>query len=552
MPTKLIVKYQRPVETLAADRFRNETLIPVENEETIGIVETNADGQNEWDAAHEFIKTDQEIVYAEPDVNTSAAFYPPESLAELAKITEIKYDSYLEDWPAPDKPQVWHIAEKYTGLKAAREEVKGLNDKKKIRIAHFDTGYDEEHLSFPKELINLDLQRNFVEGEDPRNAEDRFSTGMTLQPGHGTGTLSILAGNKMPIAGCTDFDDYVGLEEAIEIVPIRIAKSVLLFKSSAFVEAMHYILDTLNKNEDTKVHVITMSMGGVASRAWADVVNKAYDEGIFIVTAGGNNFFKFPTKRLVFPARFNRVVAACGVSYDLTPYAKPPGQGRFNLMEGNHGPRSLMKTALAAFTPNVPWAIWKQKNLFGIRGDGTSSATPQIAAAAALYYSKYYKDLEKLPEPYMIVEAIRNALFTSATKTINGENLDYRDYFGNGILNAKKALEVPVPDENFLRKQRQKKDKVFLPFLKMIFGIKAVQTPEEELQNRETEMLETELMQLALTDKKIQQLLDKDETDSIIWMEKEQRLQLARLVEQNSQASQTLKQKMKEVIQYVE
>jgi subtilisin family serine protease len=155
-------------------------------------------------------------------------------------------------------------------------------------------------------------------------------------------------------------------------------------------------------------------MGGLASKAWADLVNKAYDQGVFIVTAAGNNYNKLPTRRLVFPARFNRVVAACGATYDYSPYAKPDGEGSFSLMEGNHGPKSLMRTAIAAFTPNVPWAIWKKKDLFGIRGNGTSSATPQIASAAALYYCKHYEALESLPDRYRIVEARRIALFSTA------------------------------------------------------------------------------------------------------------------------------------------
>ncbi|MEO9144171.1 MAG: S8/S53 family peptidase [Ginsengibacter sp.] len=552
MPIKLIVKFDQPIDTVTSKGVRSSSIVPSQTNETIGIVDVAINGEKEWDEAHKYLNKEDNVSFAEPDIDSTLSFFSPEALEAQRKITEIKYDTFINDWPAPDKPEVWHIADNFSGLKAAREEIHGLEDKKKIRIVHLDTGYDEEHLSYPKELINLKLSRSFVEGEDLYNAEDRFSDGMLSNPGHGTGTLSLLAGNKMKIAGCIDFEDYVGLEEAIEIVPIRIAKSVVLFKSAAFVEAMNYIINDLNSNEETKVHVITMSMGGLASRAWADVVNKAYDQGIFMVTAAGNNFLKLPTNRLIFPARFNRVVAACGVTYDLSPYVKPLGHGGLHLMEGNHGPRSLMKTALAAFTPNVPWAIWKQKSLFGIRGDGTSSATPQIAAAAALYYSKYYKDLEKLSEPYMIVEAIRYALFESASKSISGKKMDYRDYFGNGILNARKALNMEVPDEKVLKERKQKKDSVFLPFIRLIFGFKKFGSPEDEKEQIQDDMLETELMQLSLSDPEIQKLLDKPDSDSITWMNKEQQKELALLVMKNLKASNALKEKMQEVLQFIE
>ena len=54
-------------------------------------------------------------------------------------------------------------------------------------------------------------------------------------------------------------------------------------------------------------------MGGLALQAWADAVNALYELGIFIVTAAGNNFGNLPTRNIVYPARFKRVVAACGV-----------------------------------------------------------------------------------------------------------------------------------------------------------------------------------------------------------------------------------------------
>ncbi|RYF40663.1 MAG: hypothetical protein EOO38_21610, partial [Cytophagaceae bacterium] len=80
--------------------------------------------------------------------------------------------------------------------------------------------------------LREDLQRNFVEGEEARshNAEDQFSDGKLQMPGHGTGTLSILAGGKVSMLN-GGFDDYIGLYDSIEIVPIRIAKSVVLFKT---------------------------------------------------------------------------------------------------------------------------------------------------------------------------------------------------------------------------------------------------------------------------------------------------------------------------------
>ena len=54
-------------------------------------------------------------------------------------------------------------------------------------------------------------------------------------------------------------------------------------------------------------------------------------------------------------------------------------------MAGNYGPNSKMRTAIAAFTPNVPWARFGCPQIVDLNGAGTSAATPQVAAAAATW-----------------------------------------------------------------------------------------------------------------------------------------------------------------------
>ncbi|PMX81888.1 peptidase S8, partial [Pseudomonas sp. GW460-C3] len=76
---------------------------------------------------------------------------------------------------------------------------------------------------------------------------------------------------------------------------------------------------SLKDDPEKRIDIVTMSMGGLPSQAWADAVNALYDAGIFVVTAAGNNYGNAPTRNIVFPARFNRVVAACGVMADGSP-----------------------------------------------------------------------------------------------------------------------------------------------------------------------------------------------------------------------------------------
>lgn len=510
--------------------------------------DTSGEFSNDWDDAHHAIRNNNNLLFAEPDIDVALPFFPEctydkEATSDHSNdevVDNIDYSNYIDEWPHPkDKKYVWHVENKFSQLKAAIDSVSPLPKDKIIRIAHLDTGYDIEHSSFPRALINFDLSRNFIEGENEKDATDRFIEGMLKNPGHGTGTLSILAGNNIPIAGCGESHDFIGLKHSVEIVPMRIATSVVLLRASGFIKAMDYIVNTLNQNNDTRIHILTMSMGGLPSKAWADLVNKAYEQGVFMVCAAGNNFNKFPTNNLVYPARFNRVVAACGVTHDFSPYAKK--EGSFKIMEGNHGPLPLMKTALAAFTPNVPWAVWKKKDLFGIRGDGTSSATPQIAMAAALYYIKNFDILEKLSARFMIVEAIRFALFNTASKKITPSTDNYEEYFGNGILQANDALSVEVKDEEFLTNRKQKMDTVFFPFLRILFGLRG---KKEEIV---LQMLDTELMQLLMTDDRIQDFVDFSKIDISIEFVRNRKA-LAKYLLSSGKISQNLRKKLKKVL----
>ena len=166
-------------------------------------------------------------------------------------------------------------------------------------------------------------------------------------------------------------------------------------------------------------------------------------------------------------------------------------------MQGCFGPERHMKKALAAFTPNMPWASVAGNNI-GFNGAGTSCATPQIAAAAAIYYKKYHAALIRL-EPWQRVEAIRHALYVSAQKTVKNAPLPYHHYFGNGVLQANNALGITV--KTGLKKTAE--DHIpWFPILSTIFKNRNPQAvPAMQMYN-------TELAQLVYTYPELSKLID--------------------------------------------
>jgi hypothetical protein len=440
------------------------------------------DEVNVWDVCHHLVEGKVEGLavpeFAEPDIAQQWVFGPDSHhLKQLARTCEevVPPDSRLPSGSG----FYWFRDSSHSQLELARDEV-GQPASNRVCIAHFDTGYDPTNCARPK-FLRTDLQKNFVDDNVPDDATD-ITSGPFTNLGHGTGTLGILAGDKVegvPLGGAAFLD----------VIPVRVANSVVLFWNSSIAKAFQYVHDLA---ATSPVQVITMSMGGLASQAWADGVNALYELGVFIVTAAGNNFGHLPTNNIVYPARFNRVVAACGVMADDSPYADLP----LDIMAGNYGPDSKMSTAMAAFTPNTPWARIGCGCTVDHNGAGTSSATPQIAAAAALWIQKY-QDTEqwsKYSAGWMRVEAVRKALFDSAVLPAGGMKR-----FGRGIIKAEAALHRAPAKEADL--EMQPEDSPGFPLFRVINGKGATPTGAEK------RMLELETLQLTQQSRELEQLI---------------------------------------------
>src|SRR5689334_22237025 len=264
-----------------------------------------------WDLAHARVAAqlgvaESDVVFAEPDLvyrdvyqdtNEEAAggpFAAGESCAANPPDGTHGKEAGPEEF-------AWHLGDAYTQLGSARAAVEFTDPR--TRIAHIDTGYYRAHETVPAHTLPR-LERNFVSGDaDPGSAEDPDNRVLILDnSGHGTGTLSILAGGKVSSA---DGAVLGGAPEA-EVLSLRIADSVVLLRTSALAQALDYAVAQL-------YDVVTLSMGGVPSKAWSEAVDKAYDAGVCICAAAGNHTGVLPPHVVVYPARYSRVIAVCGV-----------------------------------------------------------------------------------------------------------------------------------------------------------------------------------------------------------------------------------------------
>jgi subtilisin family serine protease len=472
-------------------------------------IEAALSGRTSWDKAYDkyfALKFSGKNAFVEPNI--------PSRYQEKKSERGNDANDYLSHWPKPTQSPtefIWHLDEEHSQLRKAADAVRQKwagNTEKIIRIAHIDTGY-RDHVSKPL-YLNVALARNFINGQDANDAQDRFNTGFPAeQDGHGCATLAILAGNKIFKGdGYTDYEGYYGAIPFAEVIPIRICETVYnLFNANDVADAIDYAVEQ-------KCEVITMSMAGYPTKAVAAAVNYAYEKGVIIVTAAGNNWYegiaKLAPKSVLYPARFKRVIAATGACYDQFPYdhnaprTNVQSKGvRSEVMQGNWGPESAMDCALAAYTPNLPWANTGAGDKFQRAGAGTSSATPQIAAAAALWISYNRDKLGSVKDSWKKVEAARRALFSTASKAYPL----YKKYYGNGILRAFKALEAfKFSPEEISSLEPSEKAKVsflgIIPFFKQWFRGRGTHDNEKEVIADDTfmEMLSLEVLQLIHKD----------------------------------------------------
>lgn len=375
-------------------------------------------------------------------------------------------------WPNGPAPG-WHLGADFSQLAEAREEVRADGppaDGERVVIAHVDTGYAPGHAATPP-FLDVGTSANFWEVPEGQlyvtgEAEDRLTgnkeslikAGFLAQPGHGPGTLSILAGGKVLLGDATEPVELGGAPDA-RVFEVRVGPTVVHLNSTRLARAIDY---AVSKQAD----VVSLSHGGLPSHLLTDVVNRAYENGTAIFAAS-SDFFRFPffvrwlpgvpdqtPSRTMYPASYGRVMSVAGVTAEGRSYAIDPGiippnpfkrsQWRDWMLRGSWGPGSVADHTIAAYSPNIWWADYKKKgstDRLALDGAGTSSATPQVAAAAALWLQRHRKDPELAARwrSWEKAEAVYSALRRSARPPLDGQ----AQYVGAGVLRAKEALAVP-------------------------------------------------------------------------------------------------------------
>lgn len=269
-----------------------------------------------------------------------------------------------------------------------------------ILVFQPDTGVVTGHQLLPTGLTQHPKAANFVEPGFP--PEDRLSRG---NPGHGTGTASVVVGHHAPFGP--------GVAPKATLIPLRCLKSVAVFNQSRVAQAIDYA-------RRHGAHVISLSLGGVPSRALQAAVRAAVGAHVIVLAAAGNCVME-----VVWPARYAEVIALGGINEAGAPWR---GSSR-GAAVAISAPAEFVRRAEGQ---NLPAGI--------SGGQGTSFATALTAGVAALWLAHHGRDalIAVLPAGETLQSMFRRVLARAAHRA---DGFDHCR-FGAGVVDAEAVLKV--------------------------------------------------------------------------------------------------------------
>jgi subtilisin family serine protease len=264
----------------------------------------------------------------------------------------------------------------------------GFKNATGLTVAVVDSGIDSAHPDLKAMIIEY---KNFIGGSDKDFV------------GHGThvaGIIAAAAGNGLGISGVCGAKIL-----ALKALP----RDGDEFDAPAYYRALRYVIG--------RADVLNLSLGGEKDLAEIDVLRDVIDAGVVVVAAMGNEFEDGnPTE---YPAAIADVCAV-GATDDVDRRASFSNTGRhIDLVAPGVGILSTTPTFRYDGDGVRHYDSW----------DGTSMATPHVAAAAALVAAKFPGS-----SPAQVIKTL-----TSSADRVAGAKKGSPSY-GAGRLNVEKAL----------------------------------------------------------------------------------------------------------------
>lgn len=292
-----------------------------------------------------------------------------------------------------------------------------------IVIGHPDSGY-RRHPEILDEMAGLPTRvlanrgRDFVDGDDTMEDEDG---------GHGLGTASVL----MSAENGPGEKFVTGVAPAARIIPYRVTKPHLLIPAPVLLESgMSRLADALFRAVDDGCHVISISLGWLPLEKVRRAVQHAFEQDVIVVAAAGNN-----VRFVVWPAHYDEVVSCAGCTSKRRRWS---GSSRGRRVDVTGPAEDVWKAAVGG------------NGAFEVEpSSGTSFAAASVAATAALWLAHWGRErlLDRYRGEFRLTAVFRKLL----TESCDPPPAGHGGQFGQGIVNARRLLETPLPTLEELR-----------------------------------------------------------------------------------------------------
>lgn len=340
-----------------------------------------------------------------------------ELVAKYRARPEVKYaelDHVMTAFMVPNDPlfsSQWHFSNPVYGginLEPAWDITTGGG----VIVAVVDTGiaYENYAVPGPDYFRAPDLAAtSFVPGYDFIN-NDVHANDDNAHGTHVAGTIAQSTNNGLGVAG---------IAFGATLMPVKVLDKNGNGTDATVAAGIRYAADNGAK-------VINLSLGGSSSPALQDAVTYAYNKGVTVVAATGNE-----NGPVSYPAAYDQVIAVAATRYDearawysnfgaQVDVAAPGGDTALDQNVDGYADGVMQNT----FNPDT-----KNRNDFAYWFfQGTSMATPHVAGLAALLLSQ---------DASMTPSDVKNRLQSTAEdKGAPG----WDQYYGWGIINAGAAL----------------------------------------------------------------------------------------------------------------
>jgi len=341
---------------------------------------------------------------------------PDKTVWEMVKLyrknplVEYAEPNYIDHicWIPNDElyPLQWHFSQ--INMSSAWDIEQGGD--RNVIVAVLDTGVAYEDYETYQKAPDL-AGTNFISGYDFVNNDSHPND----DNGHGThvtGTIAQTTNNNIGVAG---------IAFNCSIMPVKVLDEQGNGSATSFADGVHYAIDHGAK-------VINYSVGGPDSVTKYNAVKYAYDHGVIIVAATGNE----NSSSILYPSAYDECIAVGAVRYDKAraPYSNygtgielmaPGGDTSVDQNSDGYVDGVLQQTFSGGDPTNFGYWFWQ----------GTSMATPHITGVIALMLSHGTSGTEN----------IRDILHSTAEDL---GNPGYDTEYGYGLVDAAAALSSVI------------------------------------------------------------------------------------------------------------